>query len=88
MFVAKVLISLPDAFLEEVDRAARETHRSRSELIREALHRYIASLRSYPTPGDDPQVREAIAFYRRRPVRGSWDSTDEIRRSRDRKGRP
>lgn len=38
---AKVLISLPERFLEEIDRMAEQEQRSRSELIREALRRYI-----------------------------------------------
>ena len=37
----KVLVSLPNKFLEEVDRVAAEEHRSRSELIREALRAYL-----------------------------------------------
>ena len=35
--IAKVIISLPDRFLKEVDRVAGVQNRSRSELIREAL---------------------------------------------------
>jgi metal-responsive CopG/Arc/MetJ family transcriptional regulator len=41
---ARVLISLPDQFLEEIDQIAGEEHRTRSELIREALRNYIRSL--------------------------------------------
>ena len=37
----KILISLPEKFLEDVDRLAAEEHRSRSELIREALRAYL-----------------------------------------------
>lgn len=37
----KVLVSLPQKFLEDVDRVAAEEHRSRSELIREALRAYL-----------------------------------------------
>jgi uncharacterized protein (DUF433 family) len=37
----KILVSLPEKFLEEVDKVAAEEHRSRSELIREALRAYI-----------------------------------------------
>lgn len=40
---SRVLISLPDKFLEEVDLLAEEEQRSRSELIREALRLYIRS---------------------------------------------
>ena len=39
--VIKVLVSLPQEFLEDVDRIAAEEHRSRSELIREALRGYL-----------------------------------------------
>jgi metal-responsive CopG/Arc/MetJ family transcriptional regulator len=38
---AKVMVSFPEEFLAQVDRVAREEHRSRSELVREALRLYI-----------------------------------------------
>jgi CopG family transcriptional regulator/antitoxin EndoAI len=37
----KILVSLPEKFLEDVDHLAAEEHRSRSELIREALRAYM-----------------------------------------------
>lgn len=37
----KILVSFPEKFLEDVDRIAAEEHRSRSELIREALWAYL-----------------------------------------------
>ncbi len=37
----KVLIALPQAMLEEVDFVAQCEHRTRSDLVREALRRYI-----------------------------------------------
>ncbi len=37
----KILVSIPEKFLEDVDRLAAEEHRSRSELIREALRAYL-----------------------------------------------
>lgn len=37
----KILVSLPQEFLEDIDRVAQEEHRSRSELIREALRAYL-----------------------------------------------
>jgi uncharacterized protein (DUF433 family)/Arc/MetJ-type ribon-helix-helix transcriptional regulator len=37
----KILVSLPEKFLEEVDKVAASEHRSRSELIREALRAYF-----------------------------------------------
>ena len=39
--MAKVLISMPDKFLEEIDNVATFEQRTRSELIRESLRKYI-----------------------------------------------
>lgn len=41
---ARVLISLPDEFLTEIDDIAGLEHRSRSDLIREALRSYMRTL--------------------------------------------
>lgn len=39
----KVLISLPEKFLSEIDIFANQEHCSRSELIRQALRQYVHS---------------------------------------------
>lgn len=39
--MAKVLISMPDDFLNRIDNFAAAEQRSRSELIREALRTYL-----------------------------------------------
>lgn len=39
--MAKVLISMPNEFLERIDSLAASEQRTRSELIREALRGYI-----------------------------------------------
>lgn len=39
--MARVLISMKDEFLEQVDQIAEDEQRSRSELIREALRMYM-----------------------------------------------
>ena len=39
--MARVLISMPERFLDEIDNVADTENRSRSELIREALRTYI-----------------------------------------------
>jgi len=41
----KVLIALPPAMLEHVDFIAQVEHRTRSDLIREALRRYLDNFR-------------------------------------------
>ena len=55
----KVMVSFPEEFLAEVDRVAREEHRSRSELVREALRLYIGLRREQarPTTRDDRATR-------------------------------
>ncbi len=39
--MARVLISMPEKFLGEIDKVADDENRTRSELIREALRTYI-----------------------------------------------
>ncbi|MFI3301196.1 MAG: ribbon-helix-helix protein, CopG family [Candidatus Gastranaerophilales bacterium] len=39
--MAKVLVTMPDEFLQKIDGVAVDEQRSRSELIREALRTYI-----------------------------------------------
>lgn len=41
----KVLIALPPAMLEQADFVAHFEHRTRSDLIREALRRYLDNFR-------------------------------------------
>ncbi len=41
----KVLIAMPPAMLEQVDFIAQQEHRSRSDLIRESLRRYLDQFR-------------------------------------------
>jgi CopG family transcriptional regulator/antitoxin EndoAI len=51
----RVLISLPEKFLSEIDLLADEEQRSRSELIREALRNYI---RQHESDGYKTQMLE------------------------------
>ncbi len=39
--MAKVLLSIPDKFLNQIDELANNEQRTRSELIREALRNYM-----------------------------------------------
>jgi metal-responsive CopG/Arc/MetJ family transcriptional regulator len=47
----KVLIALPPAMLREVDATAIAEHRTRSDLIREALRRYLLAFKRDQTAG-------------------------------------
>jgi metal-responsive CopG/Arc/MetJ family transcriptional regulator len=85
----KVMVSFPDEFLDEVDRVAREEHRSRSELVREALRFYIGLRREQGAPGANPFVRQAVMVQDRlshaAPGTGQ-DSTVDVRRWREARG--
>jgi Arc/MetJ-type ribon-helix-helix transcriptional regulator len=66
---ALLSISLPPAMAEELDRVRRSEHRTRSELVREALRKYIrdadmAGLRARAAalPEDTPRADETAAI--------------------------
>jgi CopG family transcriptional regulator/antitoxin EndoAI len=84
--MAKVMVSLPDEFLVEVDRVAQEEHRTRSELVREALRLYMAVRQQPRRPADDARVLRAVktqdSLARLAPGIGE-DSTADIRRWRE-----
>lgn len=82
---AKIMISLPPSFLRQVDEVARAEHRSRSELIREAMRFYIEEKIRRRRPLDDPTVRAAYEHVLSSPDTwsGKWDSADEVRKLRD-----
>lgn len=83
---SKVMVSLPPEFLSEVDRIAREEHRSRSELFREAIRLYIAHRQKAKRPKYDTLVQSAVAaqnkLSRLAPGVGE-DSTADVRHWRE-----
>lgn len=53
----KVLIALPAAMLEQCDYIAQAEHRTRSDMIREALRRYMAEFsRCHHLPAPTPAL--------------------------------
>ena len=46
----KVLVALPPGLLEQIDFVAQIEHRNRSDLIREALRRYIDQFKRSQSP--------------------------------------
>jgi CopG family transcriptional regulator / antitoxin EndoAI len=55
--MAKVLISMPDDFLNLVDGYAVSEQRTRSELIREALRNYIKKNRTMITETNEKKAK-------------------------------
>jgi len=70
-------ISLPPAMLNELERVRTQEHRTRSELMREALRSYFASR----IPEEVPTTAElrAIRGGRAAIARGDFVSLDELR---------
>ncbi len=62
-------ISLPPAMAKQVEQVRRAEHRTRSELVREALRVYLAGLlipTEAPTAAEARAYRRGIAAYKRR----------------------
>lgn len=60
----KVLIALPPAMLEQVDFIAGVEHRTRSDLIREALRRYLDNFKRSQVPRT---ATDSVSFAMRPP---------------------
>ena len=60
--MARVLISMPERFLDEIDNVAENENRSRSELIREALRTYMYrnQVRNSQRASKNAEILEAL----------------------------
>jgi CopG family transcriptional regulator/antitoxin EndoAI len=81
--MAKVMLSFPNEFLSEIDEVAKSEHRTRSELIREALREYFRKSKGYKRSIDSPQVKEAFESLRSIKWKGRFDSAKIIRKMRN-----
>ena len=71
----KVLVALPAGLLEQIDMIAQAEHRNRSDLIREALRRYLDNFRRQQhvqqLPPAQPQPRLSV-------LEETFDTTREL----------
>jgi len=82
----KIMVSIPDEMLSELDQTAKEDHRSRNEFIREAVRLFLRVRKSPSMPSQDPRVRKAIAVQDALAAGDTakdWDGTYEIRNWRE-----
>jgi predicted transcriptional regulator len=72
-------ISLPPAMAEQVEKVRKAEHRTRSELVREALRTYFTAR----VPEVTPSARELAAIRRGRTEirRGDYLTIDELRQA-------
>jgi metal-responsive CopG/Arc/MetJ family transcriptional regulator len=76
-----VTISLPPKMVEELDRIRRQEHRTRSELMREALHRYMGSAgvaRRLPVEEALPDEIESVRRAEEEYARGETVSVEDL----------
>jgi CopG family transcriptional regulator / antitoxin EndoAI len=85
--MARFVVTIPDEFLEEVDARAEAEHRSRSELVREALRSYLRSGGRTEGISNRPEFKKAIQFQdemRRRHEGSGYSGSAIVRQMRDR----
>ena len=60
--MARILISMPDEFLNRVDQVAGDEQRTRSELIREALRSYMRRVSAHQSQkaGENAKILENL----------------------------
>jgi Arc/MetJ-type ribon-helix-helix transcriptional regulator len=75
-----ISVSIPLEMLPELDKAAREERRSRSELIREALRRYLSGGRMIAFDVADPDEAAAVARGRAEFERGDFVRLEDLQR--------
>ena len=76
-------ISLPREMLREVDEVSKREHRTRSELVREALRVYIIRARALPVYTPTAAELRGMEKGRAEIRRGHYYTLDELRRSLD-----
>jgi metal-responsive CopG/Arc/MetJ family transcriptional regulator len=77
-----ISVSVPDTMLPEIDAVARKEHRSRSELIREALRVYLSHADQRLIAIDDARPDEIEAARRGRAEfeRGEFVRLEDLQR--------
>jgi metal-responsive CopG/Arc/MetJ family transcriptional regulator len=77
-----ISVNIPEEMLPEIDEAARHEKRSRSEVVREALWRYLSHRRGRMIPLDEaqPDEIEAIGRGREEIARGDFVRLEDLQR--------
>jgi CopG family transcriptional regulator/antitoxin EndoAI len=85
--MARFVVTVQEDFLEEIDARAEAEHRSRSELVREALRSYLRSGGRREDISSRPEFKKAIQFQdemRRRHEGSVYSGSAVVREMRDR----
>lgn len=81
----KIMISIPEEFLQMIDQAAKAEHRNRSEFFREAAREYLRARDIFLKPIDKPKARKALDIMDRvaDTLPSDWSSTRSVRGQRE-----
>jgi metal-responsive CopG/Arc/MetJ family transcriptional regulator len=78
MAVRKIAVTLPEELYQMVERARRIEHRTRSELVQEALRTHFGEPIYRPTDEERRMLDEALVDLKRDPDSGRpWDEVRE-----------
>jgi metal-responsive CopG/Arc/MetJ family transcriptional regulator len=78
MAVRKIAVTLPEELYQMVERARKIEHRSRSELVQEALRTHFGEPIYRPTDDERRMLDEALLDLERHPASGRpWDEVRE-----------
>jgi metal-responsive CopG/Arc/MetJ family transcriptional regulator len=78
MAVRKIAVTLPEELYQMVERARKIEHRTRSELVQEALRTHFGEPIYRPTDDERRMLDEALLDLERDPGAGrSWDEVRE-----------
>ena len=82
----RINIMIPEKFLEEVDRVAKQEHRTRSAIIRESLQTYIERKKEEKAEQERKQRKLKAARLQDTLAKkaGRWDAVQAVRMTRER----
>ena len=82
----RINIMIPEKFLEEVDRVAKQEHRTRSAIIRESLQSYIERKKEEKAEQEKKQRKLKAARLQDTLAKkaGRWDAVQAVRMTRER----
>jgi len=82
----RINIMKPEKFLEEVDRVAKQEHRTRSAIIRESLQTYIERKKEEKAEQERKQRKLKAARLQDTLAKkaGRWDAVQAVRMTRER----
>ena len=73
-----VTISLPSELVVELDRVSKHERRTRSEVMREAVRRYLSDMRRIPVAEAEPGELEALEYGRAQTARGEYVLLEDL----------